>query len=328
MFCGFGEQMYYCGKEWIHPSISPSVYCTQYNYETWLKILEDKGIIPSTIIIDDGWQLYYGEQVVDKGKWPDMRGFIDKCHAKGQKVILWPSVWSIGGIPNKECINRGKKPMTVDTSNPAYLKRLKRLVHYMLSNEKNCLNADGLKVGTAVGFPSEKKVYDLYGFGMRYPEYNYGFISGEVLRTDERLKTYGEIWGAELLKNSLRIYYEEAKKAKKDALIITVIANPYFSHFADMVTCLVTPRIDKLNIVDVLKELIGISRITLPHCLLNTEVNNEGNKSEAEWLSQLEMDISLGCVPHIFYATHLIDGSSISDKAYKKIKDMWGKYKI
>lgn len=57
-----------------------------------------------TVIIDDGWETddnsrgfaYCGDWEVAKTKIPDMKGFIDRIHETGMKVMLWYSVPFIG----------------------------------------------------------------------------------------------------------------------------------------------------------------------------------------------------------------------------------------
>ncbi len=57
-----------------------------------------------SVIIDDGWQTddnnrgyaYCGDWEVTPKKFPDMRGFVDRIHAAGMKVMLWYSVPYIG----------------------------------------------------------------------------------------------------------------------------------------------------------------------------------------------------------------------------------------
>lgn len=57
-----------------------------------------------TVIVDDGWQTYdlgrgyvtCGDWEMSEAKFPDMRGFVDRVHAIGMKVMLWYSVPFIG----------------------------------------------------------------------------------------------------------------------------------------------------------------------------------------------------------------------------------------
>ena len=78
----------------LRTNLNPShIYATQSNYKHFLRILEQKRMFPGTIIIDDKWQRTYGSPEPDIGKWVDMRGFIDRQHTQGRRVLLWHNAW-------------------------------------------------------------------------------------------------------------------------------------------------------------------------------------------------------------------------------------------
>jgi len=85
------------------------VYSTWYNYHQSVDaavLLEEVAIAKKmgfeSIIVDDGWQtLDTGRGYAFTGDWeperiPDMKGFVDGCHALGVKVILWYAVPFVG----------------------------------------------------------------------------------------------------------------------------------------------------------------------------------------------------------------------------------------
>lgn len=73
-----------------------------------------------TIIIDAKWQKEFALHLVNKQKWPDMRGFIDYCHSSGIKVLLWLQAWTIGGLSDELCIKNNGKAVCMDPPNPDY----------------------------------------------------------------------------------------------------------------------------------------------------------------------------------------------------------------
>jgi alpha-galactosidase len=85
------------------------VYSTWYNYHQSVDaavLLEEVAVAKTlgfeTIIVDDGWQtLDTGRGYAFTGDWeperiPDMKGFVDGCHARGVKVMLWYAVPFVG----------------------------------------------------------------------------------------------------------------------------------------------------------------------------------------------------------------------------------------
>jgi alpha-galactosidase len=85
------------------------VYSTWYNYHQSVDaavLLKEVAIAKKmgfdSIIVDDGWQtLDTGRGYAFTGDWeperiPDMKGFVDGCHALGVKVILWYAVPFVG----------------------------------------------------------------------------------------------------------------------------------------------------------------------------------------------------------------------------------------
>lgn len=89
-----------------------AVYSTWYSFHRTInegEVLEEckaavqRGI--KTLILDDGWysdeadpQFFYcGDYTPAKGKFPDMKGFVEKVHELGMKVMIWFSVPYLGG---------------------------------------------------------------------------------------------------------------------------------------------------------------------------------------------------------------------------------------
>jgi hypothetical protein len=126
IFCGWGEQCYQAENE---KGKAPS-YSRQDLYDSFLAALSGNDIEPGTVVLDDKWQATYGQNQVDVEKWPDLRGFIDRQHAEGKKVLLWLKAWDPEGVPLEECItNAAGLPLAVDPTNPAYQDRLRESIH-------------------------------------------------------------------------------------------------------------------------------------------------------------------------------------------------------
>ncbi len=73
-------------------------------YNTWMQMtyyqsqeavlkyahdIVDNGFKPGILMIDEGWQSFYGDWSFDRLKFPDPKGMVDELHNMGFKVMLW-----------------------------------------------------------------------------------------------------------------------------------------------------------------------------------------------------------------------------------------------
>ncbi|MCR5484628.1 MAG: hypothetical protein K6F09_03445 [Clostridiales bacterium] len=199
IFCGWGMQV----KSRKASGNETNSYATENDYNKYLSKLESLGSNIGTVIIDDKWQSEYGTNVPDKEKWNDMRAFVDAQHEKGRHVLLWIKCWESEGLPEEECIKCGDK-YYADPTDPAYLERLKKMIHDLLSSDEGCCDVDGFKLDFFDRIPSDA-----------------GYESKEPL------------YGLELMKRLIENIYRFSKEAKSDALINASCLHPYFSSCCD-----------------------------------------------------------------------------------------------
>lgn len=274
IFCGWGEQNITCARD---GRSSGQKYATQQHYDRFLALLQERGLKPGTLVIDDKWQAEYGTLEADPGKWPDLRGWIDARHSEDQKVLLWLGMWANEGLSPDECIleTASGQHVAADPTSPVYEKRLRAAVRRMLSPDHGCYNADGFKVDWTNGFP-----------------------------LGEGYQTAGGAWGVELLKRLQTIVYEEAKAVKPDALIITHMANPYFAEVTDMLRLNDISAIQR-DVVHIMKHRALICRIAHPWCLVDCD--NSSMPTAEEWLRYMRIQPELG-VPSLYFLT-AVDGT-------------------
>ena len=166
IFCGWGEQCseamrvsHNKNNHQLNLSLARRA-CTQHNYQEWLKLLLQKGLKPRILIVDDGWAEKPGSFLPHPERWNDMREFIESCHQQGIKVLLWWNCFESEMIPFDETIRtiEGKSAVGLygspcaDPTNPAFIQRFRKIMYKILSPDKGCLNADGLKVDKSNGF--------------------------------------------------------------------------------------------------------------------------------------------------------------------------------
>ncbi len=266
IFCGWGSQ---CILARRHGG-RPRDYATQASYDGFLGALDRGGVAPGTVVLDDKWQAAYGTCAADPTKWPDLRGWIDARHDEGRRVLLWWKAWDPEGLPGDLCVrNAAGMPVGTDPSNPRYEEALRASVRRMLGPDG--YDADGFKVDFSARTPS--------GPGLR---------------------RHGAAWGVELLHRLLEILYDEAKRTKPGALVMTHTPNPHFADVTDMI------RLNDVNtrapVVAQMTHRAGVVAAACPELLVDTD--NWPMPDPESFREYVRAQPRLG-VPSLYYATHL-----------------------
>jgi hypothetical protein len=248
----------------------PQDYAAEQHYDEFLGALSAHGVDPGTIVIDDKWQAAYGGWEADVAKWPDLRRWIDGRRAEGRRVLLWWKLWDPEGLPADWCVrNRQGDPLAVDPTNADYEAALRTSIDRMLGPEG--YDADGMKLDFSARTPSGP------GLSRQGPE-----------------------WGFELLHRLLAIVYEESKRVKPDALVMTHTPHPYFADVTDMI------RLNDVNpgapVVPQMEHRARVVHAVCPHLLLDTD--NWRMPDPASFRAYVAEQPNLG-VPSLYYATHL-----------------------
>jgi len=303
IFCGWGAQ---CARSSVTvPGLVPGAaeLARQDLYDEWLRRLEERGVIPGTVVIDDRWQSEYGTAVPDPVRWPDLRGWIERRHAAGQRVLLWWKAWDPAGLPPQECVtDQSGRPVAADPGSPAYLEHLTEMVSYLLGADG--LNADGFKIDFTQRTPS--------GRGLRRPG-----------------APVGAPWGIAALYRLLHTVYSAAKAIKPDSLVITHTPHPGFADVCDMVR--LNDILDRdpsgkaVSAVDQLAFRHAVVAAVMPDHLIDTD--QWPVASLAEWRSYVLTQSRLG-VPALYYA-ELIDrsGEALTDHDLALVATTWREYR-
>ncbi|MDQ3397608.1 MAG: hypothetical protein M3511_07525, partial [Deinococcota bacterium] len=287
IFCGWGSQCYLASTE---QGRAPD-YARQAHYEGFLRVLEANGALPGTLVLDDKWQKTYGENDVDTDKWPDLKGFIGAQHRAGRKVLLWLKAWDPEGLPAEECVvNAGGVSVAFDPSSPAFERRLRASVRAMLLD----YGADGFKLDFTARLPS--------GPG---------------------LKSHGDVWGLELMKRYLSILYGEAKKARRDALVMSHTPHPYLADVLDMI------RLNDVNTAQDIGRAMShrarVAALACPNAVIDTD--NWPMPNKAAWRDYLRLQPELG-VPSLYYASHIdATGEALEEEDYRLIREVWDRHR-
>jgi len=248
-------------------------FCTQKFTDRWVRLLEKNHCRPGTVILDATWAVNLNSGEPDPKKWPDMRGWIERCHQRKIRVFVWNCAWTIEGIPPDECMTRDGKPVVCDITNPKYLRRFREMVRRWFSDAPDCLNADGVKVDGQLGLP-----------------------------TGPRLSNHGGIWGLELQRFYLKTLSEEARKHKPDVCISAFTLNPLLAEYVDMVR-IADMYTTRLTAHETMLHRAKLYRVSLPKTIIDTDgqfahyILNDYNRELAE-----QAKIGIPCL----YAAELV----------------------
>ena len=268
-------------------------------YEEFLARLGAHGLQPGTVVVDDRWQAAYGTAEPDTAQWPDLRGWIQRQHQAGRRVLLWWKAWDPAGLPVQECVtDAGGRPVAVDPANPAYREHLTRIVTGLLSPDG--LDADGFKVD----------------FTQRTP-------SGASLRAAPGA------WGIASLHLLLRTLHTAAHAAKPDALVVTHAVHPSFADVSDMVRLNDVAKADvhgvRVPVVDQLRMRALVAGATLPHHLLDTD--QWPMPDRAEWRRYVDAQVEVG-VPALYYLESIDrSGELVEDADLAAVAASWRHYR-
>lgn len=156
----YGDEMMELQHNWFNDDDLDGPSFNQDYLYMWLDRAEKKlGDTEFTVLVDALWQYrYIPEGVADATRFPDFRGFIDYCHSRGHKVILWSAplicnddlpVESLAqkyGLLSGETLEGFPHTQKLDFTSdnvPAYMAEL---CQTYFSDKPGCLNADGLKL--------------------------------------------------------------------------------------------------------------------------------------------------------------------------------------
>ena len=121
------EAFRYGSKNWFPPTGEDPelLYFAAPQYNTWIELtyhqnerdilayaqsMIEHGFPPGIFMIDDTWQLGYGEWYFDMRRFSDPKGMMDKLHAMGYKVLLWMCPFVSMDTPAYRRIAWGKNP--------------------------------------------------------------------------------------------------------------------------------------------------------------------------------------------------------------------------
>ncbi len=298
MFCGWGAQCSAATADGRPISEAPR-YSTQDRYDAWLSHLEGKGIVPGTIVIDDGWAAQYARPRPHPDRWPDLADWIRKRHDSGQRVLLWWKAWDPEGLPADLCVRTSDgTPITADPNEAGAMQIVNEGIRWMLEPEG--LGADGLKIDFTARTPSGATLTHAAGD-----------------------------WGVGLLRRLLAGVRDTAKAARPDALLIGQVPEPSLAPLVDMIRLNDLLRLDdpipEMSLVPHMRYRAEVVRAAAPHQLVDTD--DWCMPSLAAWREYAAVKAEIG-VPSLYYADRLdLSGERLMDQDYALLRRTWSEYR-
>lgn len=218
IYCTIGDQAYESMLQTGSVSeVNFDYYITREFTEKMLELARNLKLDFRMVILDAGWMKNVGLWDCHEQRFPQMRSFIDSLREKGIHTVLWYTPYD--SQFNGECAflhkehpdwllknRKGERRPLLDYTNPQVREFVRSRLHYLLSADPGCLNADGLKVDFYY------HIYDESGFEFYDPSYG----AGELLQH-----------------KVLKFIYDCCKEIKPQAYIEGSSANPMFNDTQD-----------------------------------------------------------------------------------------------
>ncbi len=331
IFCGWGQQRFdyrrdHGGSE-NGSFINVGSYASEAAYRHYLSVLEDHGLNPGTVIVDFEWAEHAALGHPDPRRWVNMRGFIDEQHNKGRRVLLWYAPLFTWGLPPEACMTLDGRPVAADPTSPAWRRIAAAEVRRMISPEAGCLNADGFKIDFTQCVPSEVGPIRCHldsKWSLLKPEAPHSFPPLGRER-GELIRTHGNKWGAEMLRELISHIHGEMKRAKPDALLITHTANPAFAGVVDALRLNDLNGLPSADALEIMTNRAAIAKACNPGWLIDTD--NDLMSSKQMWRAYVELQPRLG-IPDSYYAYGIAEsGEAFGPEDWAHLARVWANYR-
>lgn len=301
IFCGWGAQSA-LGHRDAGPDGVPvpaARYSTQSDYDRFLVELDNAGLDPGIVVIDDKWERRYGSGEADPDRWPGLAGWIAGQHGRGRRVLLWWKAWDPEALPPEACIRRPDGvPIAADPEHPEAIASLTAAVARMLG--PGGYGADGLKVDFTAQTPSGSS-----------------------------LLHHGPSWGVALLHAALRRLYVAVKAVRPDALVITHAVDPRFADATDMVRLNDALRLSDPRpyppVVPQMRFRARIARAAMPWHPIDTD--DWAMPDLATWRAYQAAKADLG-VPALYHTSHIDQsGEALTSADHDTVRALWSRFR-
>lgn len=288
----YGDEMMELQHNWFNDDDLDGPDFNQEWLYMWLERAEKAlGDTTFTVLVDALWQYrYIPEGVPDATRFPDFRGFIDYCHSRGHKVILWtaplicnsdlpvPSLAEKYGMLSGEELdgfpNTQKIDFTSDNT-PAYMAEL---CEKFFSDKEGCLDADGLKMDFLAALQNPETA--------TYQKPENGLGVKEMLRMQKLL-------------------HEAAVRVKPDVLLDASTCDPRFEDYVAM-----NRLHDIQKVYDEREQRAWISSLACP----DMPIDSDGAIMISPWVKRAYISAVLYATASLYYIKEFHDRVTLPEE--------------
>ena len=289
----YGDEMMLIQHNWFNDDDLDSTEFNERWLYDWLSRTERRlGNTEFTVIVDAFWQYRSTPEArPDEERFPNLRGFIDYCHKRGHKVLLWttPFLCNID-LPFASLAEKydmlapdfySEEPTRVkkiDFSSDNAEKYLAEVCRGFFGDEEGQLNADGVKLDfLACLHNPEETEYKNAGNGIGIKE-SYRFH---------------------------KLFAEAARRVNPDVLINTSVCDPRFEHFAS------ANRLHDIQKVYSEREIRArISSLACPNLL----IDSDGAIMISDWVKETYISAVVYSSPSVYYVDRWHNSVKWSDE--------------
>ena len=317
--------------------------CSQPRYEWMLRTLEEKKVFPTLLIVDNRWFREGNQLEVDAKLWPDMKKFVADQHKAGRKVILWVSPWEYCRARRGDDVRweehlysprDGRYTLEIDTDvfYPACKREAKKVRkeypwgsrdYYWTCYPNPFHKGYQKRVFEKVKALLSPEGLDADGFEFDYTHY-WGGHRGITVGDPEGCEDGGKPHcGVELLHKLLGLFYEAAKAARKDALVITHTFSPYFDDIVDMLR-LQDFYTDRADIVPQMHHRAKVANAVCTGAPIHTD--QHPMPSLAAWRKYAAFQPSIGN-PCLYYVSGIeTTHEEFEESDFELLRRTWAEY--
>lgn len=284
----YGDEIMELQHNWFNDDdLDGEEFCQDWLY-MWLNRAEKKlGNINFTIIVDALWQYRYTpEAIPDVNRFPEFRKFIDYCHDRGHKVILWtaPLICNTAlpfvslaekyDMLSEESISGFPQVKKIDFTSSNADKYFADLCIKYFGKGEGCLDADGLKLDFLALLQNPETA--------DYKEPENGIGVKEMYRFHKLLQ-------------------EAAVKVKPDVLLNASACDPRFENLISM------NRLHDIQKVFSEREMRArVSHLACPDLM----IDSDGAIMISDWVKKMYISAVLYSTPSLYYIKEFHDSIS------------------
>jgi hypothetical protein len=288
----YGDEMMLIQHNWFNDDdLDSAAFNEKWLYD-WLERAERRlGNTEFTVIVDAFWQYRSTpEAIPDESRFPNFRGFIDYCHERGHKVLLWSTPYLCNIDLPFESLAEKYDMLAPDffSEEPTRVKKidftsdnaeayLKELCKKFFGNGEGELDADGVKLDFLACQHNPEET--------SYKNVNNGIGIKEAYRFH-------------------KLYSEAARSVKPDVLINTSVCDPRFEGFAS------ANRLHDIQKVYSEREIRArVSSLACPNLL----IDSDGAIMISDWVKETYIPAVVYSSPSVYYIDRFHNSVSWSD---------------